>query len=103
LKTILGIVGNLPQIVCSPTKFSSGESGALLLLCAFQFGLDKIPSHDELSEAFGKSGFKPSFGARAKSNLKSSERIEVSAQNMISITPKGLRDVEGEIKRIIGQ
>jgi hypothetical protein len=100
LKQILRVETNVP-IIIAKEKFGSPEKGAMVLIYAYQFGLDKKPNHDEVSKAFKDSGFTPAFGSRTKGALKSQGKIRIE-KGQISLTGSGISDAEAEVRRILG-
>jgi hypothetical protein len=99
LKQILRVEADVP-IIIAKEKFGSPEKGAMVLIYAYQFGLDKKPKHEEVSTAFKDSGFTPGFGSRTKGALKTQEKIRIE-KGEISLTGSGISDAEAEVKRII--
>jgi rRNA-processing protein FCF1 len=100
LRQILRVEAGVP-IIIAKEKFGSPEKGAMVLIYAYQFGLDKKPNHEEVSTAFKDSGFTPAFGSRTKGALKTQEKIRIE-KGEISLTGSGISDAEAEVKRIIG-
>lgn len=101
LKQILRVEANVP-IIIAKEKFGSPEKGAMVLIYAYQFGLEKKPNHNDVSAAFTQSGFTPAFGTRTKGALlKPPAKIRIE-RGEISLTGSGISDAETEVKRIIG-
>lgn len=100
LKQILRVEAGVP-IIIEKKKFGSPEKGAMVLIYAYQFGLDKTPNHEEVSSAFEQSGFTPAFGSRTKGALKSQGKIRIE-KKQISLIGTGISDAEEEVKGILG-
>jgi hypothetical protein len=99
LKQVLRIEDKMP-IITAKDKFGSPEKGAMVLIYAYQFGVGKKPSHDEVSAAFNQSGFTPAFGTRTKGALKTQKKINIE-KGEISLTGSGISDAETELKRLV--
>jgi hypothetical protein len=100
LRQILRVENKVPMIIAKE-KFGSPEKGAMVLIYAYQFGLDKRPTHDEVSASFKLSGFSPAFGRRTKQALKNQGKIQLEGDE-IGLSGSGLSDAEEEVKRILG-
>lgn len=100
LRQILRVENKVPMIIAKE-KFGSPEKGAMVLIYAYQFGLDKRPTHDEVSASFKLSGFSPAFGRRTKQALKNQGKIQIEGEE-IGLSGSGLSDGEEEVKRIVG-
>ena len=106
LKKIFLVDAEKVFVVCKREKFGlkgAGEKAALTILYVYKFGLDKLPTHGEINEAYMKVEFKPrSFGASAKSNLERAKKIAVDkTKGTISIEPQAIPEAEKTIRDIL--
>jgi len=101
LEEILRVEDGTP-IIIAHEKFGSPEKGAMVLIYAYQFGLGKKPSHEQIGNSFRMSGFAPpAFGKRTKGNLKRAGKTE-EEDDKIGLIGSGISDAEEEVKRIVG-
>ena len=100
LKVLLRIENNTPVIIAKE-KFSSPDRAALVLVYAYQSGLNRAPTHAEVSKSFKLSGYEDSFSKRSKGNLLKTKRIDDS-DDKITLLGSGISDAEEEIRKIIG-
>lgn len=108
VKRMFLIDGGKVFIVCNRDKFGvrgPGEKAALAMLYVYKYGLDKVPTYEEVNEAYEKLRFKPrTFGAAVKKNLIRLVKIsEDRSSGTMWIEPRAISEAEALIRDVLSK